>query len=180
MPAGDRPDAPDSRAFPAHSPSAGRRHGVPPGHTAWHRVRPAGAACGGAFARASAATGTGDLEGAGAEGFPAAARPPARGTMDVIRPEWPVAANVHAFFTTRPFGDLSQPDARGKLRALLPGEPLWLQQVHGTMVARVEDTKRPVQADASMTRQPYAVCAVMAADCMPVLLADRRGAVVAA
>ena len=100
-------------------------------------------------------------------------------------------------------GDDPQSVARNRaaLRALLPAEPAWLKQVHGANVIEVRADTRPVadgagapalalepalahpvepEADASVTRTPGAVCAVLAADCMPVLLADRAGTVVAA
>ncbi len=69
---------------------------------------------------------------------------------------------------------------RALLRQLLPSEPVWLQQVHGNFVvdaATVAAGTVPV-ADASFTDQPGVVCAVMTADCLPVLLCDGRGAVV--
>ena len=106
-------------------------------------------------------------------------------------------------------GDDPQSVARNRaaLRALLPAEPAWLKQVHGANVIGVRaDTTHAAEAasesapaldfvlehqaepepepepeaDASVTRTPGAVCAVLAADCMPVLLADRAGTVVAA
>lgn len=102
-------------------------------------------------------------------------------THSVIRPEWPVSAKVHALVTTREFGDMSLPGTRKHLRQSLPSEPAWLKQVHGTEVidaaARRLDTPR---ADGAVARGEGVVCAVMAADCMPVLLADERATAVAA
>lgn len=67
----------------------------------------------------------------------------------------------------------------------LPSEPIWLDQVHGTQVA--EFVKREpmssavtLTADASYTRQPGVVCAIMTADCLPILLCNRQGTEVAA
>jgi YfiH family protein len=84
---------------------------------------------------------------------------------------------VRALVTTREEGDLALPSAREKLRRLLPAEPSWLRQVHGTTVS---DGGQPREADASFTRKSGTVCAVMMADCMPVLFADEAGTVVAA
>lgn len=72
---------------------------------------------------------------------------------------------------------------RALLRAQLPSEPVWLNQVHGVEVvdARRAFAERDVpDADASIATEPGVVCAIMTADCMPVLLADRHGKVVGA
>ena len=95
----------------------------------------------------------------------------------MIRPEWPAPANVRALVTTRDFGDVANPEIRAKLRALLPAEPFWLRQVHGTAVAEI-DSEPPAEADAAISRKPESVCAVFIADCMPVLYSDEAGSVV--
>jgi YfiH family protein len=68
---------------------------------------------------------------------------------------------------------------RERLRLHLPGEPCWLQQVHGTRVVEAEPAAL-AQADACIARRTGAVCAIMIADCLPVLLCDRPGTTVAA
>lgn len=61
----------------------------------------------------------------------------------------------------------------------LPGEPLWLEQVHGIHV--VEHAAAPVgdaappRADAAVAFTPGRVCVVMTADCLPVVFTDRAG-----
>jgi YfiH family protein len=59
----------------------------------------------------------------------------------------------------------------------LPAEPAWLEQVHGTRVlsleAHVEAESGP--ADAAVTCTAGVVCAVMTADCLPVLMTNREG-----
>lgn len=72
---------------------------------------------------------------------------------------------------------------RARLRALLPGEPIWLDQVHGCDVhdadAAVGDDEQPAPvADAAFTTRRGRVLAVMTADCLPVLLAARDASVV--
>jgi YfiH family protein len=72
---------------------------------------------------------------------------------------------------------------RQRLRRRLPAEPAWLRQVHGATVvdaARVAAAAPPVAADASFTTVPGVVCVVTTADCLPVLLCDTAGRVVAA
>ncbi len=69
---------------------------------------------------------------------------------------------------------------RALLRAVLPAEPAWLTQVHGTQVLDAADVADAPQADASFTDRAGIVCAIMTADCLPVLLADVSGNVVAA
>lgn len=66
---------------------------------------------------------------------------------------------------------------RGRLASLLPQAPKWLRQVHGATVVDAEAVEQPVEADASTSITPGTVCAVLIADCMPVLIAscDGRG-----
>ena len=94
---------------------------------------------------------------------------------ELIVPDWPAPARVRALVTTRAFGDLKSETSRRKLRLRLPAEPCWLRQVHGVGVIDASRYTGPVDADAAYTRAQNVVCAVMAADCMPVLLADERG-----
>ncbi|MDG2376259.1 MAG: peptidoglycan editing factor PgeF [Woeseiaceae bacterium] len=60
----------------------------------------------------------------------------------------------------------------------LPAEPVWLNQVHSAMVA-IEPSPE-TEADAALTRQVGTICAVMVADCLPVLFCSDDGAQVAA
>jgi YfiH family protein len=113
-------------------------------------------------------------------------------------PDWPAPANVRALQTTRhggiseaPYntfnlgdhvGDTPLTVARNRqlLSALLPSEPVWLQQVHGTTVINAAQANCLPQGDASYTTHRDTVCVVMTADCLPVLLCDEHGSVVAA
>jgi YfiH family protein len=110
--------------------------------------------------------------------------------------EWPLPAGVRAAFTTR-LGGVSQApwdsfnlgahvgDApahvaanRARLRELLdlPGEPGWLNQVHGAAVADLDAASAAAPtADASVTSAVGKACLIMVADCLPVLLAARDG-----
>jgi YfiH family protein len=90
-----------------------------------------------------------------------------------IRPEWEAPANVHAVMTTR---NTDEAD----VRALLPAEPLWLRQVHGTRVVNLDHPSTEREADAVVTTVPKRVGAIRVADCMPVLLAEDAGRVIGA
>ncbi|MDO9054827.1 MAG: peptidoglycan editing factor PgeF [Gallionella sp.] len=114
----------------------------------------------------------------------------------LIIPEWPAPENVRALQTTRqggvsvaPYpslnlgshvGDAPLSVARNRmlLNSLLPSEPVWLEQVHGTVVADADRAGCRTVADACIARR--GVCVVMTADCLPVLLCDRQGSVVGA
>lgn len=97
----------------------------------------------------------------------------------MIAPDWKAPAPVRAFVTTRELGDLKDAAVREKLRPLLPAEPAWLRQVHGTRVIDL-DADRSREGDAAFTRRRHNVCVVQMADCLPVLFADAAGTVVAA
>lgn len=117
---------------------------------------------------------------------------------DWIVPDWPAPARVRAFATTRAggvsrgehgtmnlgrfCGDVPGHVMRNReiLREALPSDPPYLAQVHGIDVADLDAATRPEKADAALTRTPQRVAGVLTADCMPLLLADRRGTVVAA
>jgi YfiH family protein len=104
--------------------------------------------------------------------------------VDLIVPDWPAPANVRAAMTTRALDvGTGRDDDRRRLREALelPAEPGWLRQVHGTRVARLRPGEGAgAEADASVATDPGVVCAVMAADCLPVLLCDDAGTTVAA
>lgn len=69
---------------------------------------------------------------------------------------------------------------RALLRQHLPSEPVWLTQVHGTQVINADGLPTSTEADACIATRAGVVCAIMTADCTPVLLADSRGRVVGA
>jgi polyphenol oxidase len=97
---------------------------------------------------------------------------------DLIRPDW--NAPAAALVTTAAMGDMATPEARARLRALLPAEPRWLHQVHGARVVDADRLTSAEKADAVVARQRGTVCVVKIADCMPVLFADEAGTVVGA
>jgi len=64
---------------------------------------------------------------------------------------------------------------RAILRACLPAEPAWVKQVHGTAVIEAARAAPDAEADGVVAHHTGMVCAVMTADCLPVLLTDRAG-----
>jgi hypothetical protein len=117
---------------------------------------------------------------------------------DLIVPDWPAPPAVRALVTTR-HGGVSRgacaslnlathvgddpaavAENRVRLRRLLPAEPVWLNQVHGTAVARAESAPAGETADAAVTAARRTVCAVMTADCLPVLLCAEDASAVGA
>jgi polyphenol oxidase len=120
--------------------------------------------------------------------------------IDVITPRWPENSRIRALCTTRDGGHSSGPyrglnlathvgdddrQVRANRRELcsalqLPSEPRWLRQVHGSTLIAGEDVHDEPAADACYTTQPGIVCAIMTADCLPILLCDRRAIVVVA
>lgn len=117
---------------------------------------------------------------------------------DWIVPDWPAPANVHALITTRSGGISEGPyrslnlgtrvgdtaaaveENRRRVCARLPAEPRWLDQVHGSRAVAADTVDSPVAADAAFTSTPDVVCAIMVADCLPILLCDSAGESVAA
>ncbi|MEQ1635409.1 MAG: peptidoglycan editing factor PgeF [Methylococcales bacterium] len=117
-----------------------------------------------------------------------------------LEPDWPAPANVHAASTLRSGGvstgvysslnpathvgdDVSHVQKNRTLitqMLALPAEPAWLEQVHGQTVLKAEQVQGLQQADASFTQQAQVVCAVMTADCLPVLFCSSDGQSVAA
>ncbi len=119
--------------------------------------------------------------------------------IELIRPDWPAPANVCALTTTRrggvsaaPFDSLNLGDHVGDdaaavavnrkmLRDVCVGLDAisWLEQVHGTDIVAADAHLIP-RADAQFTRETGMACAVMTADCLPVLFCDRAGTQIAA
>ena len=115
-----------------------------------------------------------------------------------ITPNWPAPLSVRAIQTTRiggvsqtPYDSLNLGDhvkdnpqhvARNRqmLSQYVPTEPVWLNQVHGVNVIDAATSRCIENADASYTQSPNVVCVTMTADCLPVLLCDKAGTVVAA
>jgi YfiH family protein len=77
---------------------------------------------------------------------------------------------------------LAVSENRARVGALLPADPVWLKQVHGTRVWDADFTHNEaiIEADAAVTTQTNTVLTVMAADCLPVLISSPDGRVIGA
>ncbi len=117
-----------------------------------------------------------------------------------ITANWPAPANIHGYTTLRAggvslggFSGLNPADhvqdnlqhvlanrQRIKRMLHLPAEPLWLRQTHSVHVVCADQVIGCPEADASYSDKKNTVCCVLTADCLPVLLCDRQGSMIAA
>ena len=121
-----------------------------------------------------------------------------------FRPQWPAPSAVHVVSTLRgepggggasrgPYGCFNlgslvgdDPLAVAENRRILvreaglPAEPAWLAQVHGFTVANLDEAGPPGPSDAAITRDSGKVCAILTADCLPIVFATDTGDTVAA
>jgi len=121
--------------------------------------------------------------------------------MSFITADWPAPDNVVALTTCRDGGVSGAGFAsfnlathvndqtsavvhnRSTLRRELelPEAPVWLDQVHGCDIIELNGTEKGIpQADAVIARTRQRVCAVLTADCLPVLLCTENGTAIAA
>jgi polyphenol oxidase len=124
-------------------------------------------------------------------------------TLPWFEADWPAPPGVRAISTQRgdtqsgvskaPYRSFNLGDHVGddptavaenrrrlKEAAGLPREPAWLSQVHGIGVADLDSRAAQGPADAAIARGPGKVCAILTADCLPILLTTDSGDVVAA
>ncbi|TAN65908.1 MAG: hypothetical protein EPN17_15260 [Methylobacter sp.] len=117
-----------------------------------------------------------------------------------LSPDWPAPANVHAATTLRSGGvscgayaslnpamhvgddaDLVKQNRRIVKEWLgLPDDPVWLEQIHSNRAVQAVKTGPLQQADAAYTTEAGVVCAVLTADCLPLLVCSTDGSRVAA
>ena len=120
--------------------------------------------------------------------------------IEVINAAWPAPVGVRAVTTTRVGGvsmdayaglnlgdhvgdDPAAVVANGNALVAelgLPSPPVWLSQVHGATVVAADPAQSGCAADALWTDRENVVCAVLTADCVPLVLASRCGERVAA
>src|ERR1043166_993347 len=121
-------------------------------------------------------------------------------TLNLIEPNWPAPKHIKAYSTTR-IGGFSQNCFAGlnlcdrvgddlnhvlanrqhlSETLQLPSKLLFLQQVHGKGVVNANEIGTNTEADAVYSNEMNRICAVLTGDCLPILLCDRQGSVVAA
>jgi YfiH family protein len=120
----------------------------------------------------------------------------------LFTPDWPAPPGVRALCTWRggvgegasaaPWGFFNLGDHvgdapaavaanRARLQQALAARPVFMHQVHGVQVARLAlTTPDGLVADAAVTHARQLACTVLVADCLPVLLTNTAGTVVAA
>lgn len=89
----------------------------------------------------------------------------------VIFPDWPAPQNIHALTTTK--NTIVE-------NLNLPSEPIWLNQIHGSNIVAADEVRESVDADASYTQKSHIICVIRTADCLPILICDKKGSCVAA
>lgn len=120
--------------------------------------------------------------------------------IEIIPANWPAPEHIHAFTTTRiggvsqkpldelNLGEKTSDDAhavavnRARLNQFIgqQNQIFWLEQMHANKILNLDESVDDACADASFTRQPHQVCAILTADCLPILLCDQKGEQVAA
>ena len=108
---------------------------------------------------------------------------------------WDAPKNIKAYHTTRiggfsrkhcqfsnmsnDVGDLqncvkkNRNDIKNSLQ--LPSEPNWMKQIHGSAIKKITKPLKNIVCDGSYTTSQAIVCAVLSADCLPILICNSAG-----
>jgi polyphenol oxidase len=107
--------------------------------------------------------------------------------MNYLLPDWPAPTHVKAYTTVRSSWGArdshpKEATSTEQLKALfkLPDNPIWIRQTHSSIAIEATPKQNDIEADASFTLMPNHVCAVLTADCLPILICNRQGTFVAA
>jgi YfiH family protein len=102
-----------------------------------------------------------------------------------IQPNWEAPSSIKAYTTLR-FAweslEIATSQHEKVLTKLLslPSSPIWLKQIHGTTVIESSPHQLFSEADASFSQTRARVCAIATADCLPILICNQAGTLVAA
>jgi len=113
-----------------------------------------------------------------------------------LKADWPAADFIKAGTTLRQGGVSEAPYAsfnlathvgdkftavkQNRMMLNVPDSPQWLQQTHSTKAVLLPNDEVTPEADAAYTSEKNIVCAVMTADCLPLLITNEQGSCVAA
>ena len=115
--------------------------------------------------------------------------------IQIKKIKWDVPANIGSCYTTRiggysknkfghsnlsyDVGDArtSVKKNRGELKKSLglDQEPVWMKQIHSSYIRKVNDSSKDLVCDACYTSSPGLACAVLSADCLPILMCNSAG-----
>jgi len=117
-------------------------------------------------------------------------------TQNWLKADWPAPEFIKAGTTLRQGGVSEKPYdsfnlathvgdqlaavTQNRARLNVPNEPQWLEQIHSTQAVFLPNKEVTPKADAAYTSENNTVCAVMTADCLPLLITDQRGECIAA
>jgi YfiH family protein len=120
-------------------------------------------------------------------------------TPSLLQPNWPLPEHVHSACSVRsggvsagPYASLNLGDHvgddaaavaanRSAYAAALQAKPVYLKQVHGWDVVRLDaQTADGTVADACLADEKNVACTIMVADCLPVLFCNSSGTLVGA
>jgi YfiH family protein len=99
--------------------------------------------------------------------------------INFLTPNWPAPKNIQAYTTLRPHDLRAQPTLLKNI-VPIPNEPIWIKQIHSNIALPASPQSADQTADAVYTDQFNQVCAILTADCLPILLCHRQGTHVAA
>lgn len=118
--------------------------------------------------------------------------------LEIITPQWPLSSRIKAFTTTRKGGfstgdfaglnfGLSTPDDPKAVTAnrellyktfQIPNHDFFLTQIHSNLCVPISQKWNHAGADASYTHQVNTPSVILTADCLPVLIANRKESIV--
>jgi len=102
---------------------------------------------------------------------------------NVVAVQTTQSLNSHNHFSVHPSESKPPLIKQLMLNFDMPHEPMFLHQVHDNNIVEYHcqpEMQMQIQADACFTRLPNVICAIMTADCLPVLLTDTKGSFIAA